>query len=69
MSYHGYHHVILHCYSNTGEDLGSLLLDGKSSGFLSNAVPPPGLFNFTRNFTINPYWYNTFEENAIVSIM
>ena len=27
--------------SNTGEDLGSLLPDGQSSGFLGNAVPSP----------------------------
>ena len=56
--------------SNTGEDLGSLLPEGESSGFLSNAVPSPRRYYFTLDFDINPIWYDVcFEENATVSIM
>ena len=76
MSYHDYvaSYLLQGHYnmpnSNTGEDIGSLLPGGESSGFLGNAVSLPGQYNFTRNFTINPHWYNaSFIENAIVSIM
>ena len=56
--------------SNTGQNLGSLLPNGESSGFLSNAVPPPRRYNFTRNFTVNPDWTDVcFPENVTVSIM
>ena len=52
------------------QDLGSLLPNGSSSGFLSNAVPPPRRFSFTRNFTINPDWTDVcFPEDANVSVI
>ena len=61
-------HVVAN--SNTGDDLGSLPPDGQSSGFLSNAVPSPRRYNFTRNFHINPDWSDVcFEDNATVSVM
>ena len=59
-------HVVAN--SNTAEDLGSLLPDIQFSGFLSNAVPSPRQYNFTRNFDINPDWSDVcFEDNATVS--
>ena len=75
MSYYGFHHVIIITVVNSnvngGLSLGSLLPDGqKEDGFLGKAIPPPGRYNFTRNFTISNDWTNVcLEENDIVSIM
>ena len=53
-----------------GKDLDSLLPDGQSSGFLSNAVPSPRRYNFTHKFDINLDWSDVcFEQNATVSVM